>query len=325
MKPRKLPSGNWTVQIMVKGQRISITDSTKSAVINRAMVLKESPPPAKRKSMTWREAIDLFLNNSENVLSPSTLKTYGSTARNHFQDIMDLNLDDDINWQIEINKDAGKCAAKTVQNNWGMITTVMTFYKLPKPDVRLPQVVEREMPFLDIDQIKILMNTVENTPIEPVVLLALNGLRRSELLALKKSDIDFENHNMHVQGAIVASDNGFVEKKTNKNRSSNRIVPILIPRLEEVLKNSEDPIVTYAPESIARKIRLDCLTSGLPDHIGCHALRHSFCSLCYTNGITEGQCMKWGGWSNPGTMRKVYTHFSEKEQSKAAEAIRSLF
>lgn len=325
MKPRKLSSGNWTIQIMVKGQRISITDSTKSAVINRAMAIKESPLPTKRQSMTWREAIDLYLDNSENVLSPSTLKQYNSSARNHFQDIMDLNLDDEINWQIEINKDAGKCAPKTVQNNWTMISSVMTFYKLPKPDVRLPQIPEKEMPFLDMEEIKILMDKVENTDIESVVLLALNGLRRSELLALKKSDVDFKNHNIHVHGAIVASRHGFVKKETNKNVSSSRIVPILIPRLEEVLKNTDDPLVKYAPESIARKIRMDCLTSGLPDHIGCHALRHSFCSLCYTNGITEGQCMKWGGWSDPGTMRKVYTHFSEREQSKAAEAIRSLF
>ena len=325
MKPRKLPSGNWTVQIMVNGQRISVTEPTKTACVNHALAIKASPPKPKVKTMTWREAIDLYLNNSENVLSPSTHKTYGGIARNHFQDIMNLTLDEDINWQIEINKDAGKCAAKSVKNNWALITTVMTFYKLPKPEVKLPQVVESEMPFLDLDQIKILMSAVKNTDIEPVVLLALNGLRRSELLALKKSDIDFENHNIHVHGAIVASDHGFVEKKTNKNRTSNRIVPILIPRLEEVLKNTEDPIVRYAPESIPRKIKTDALKAGLPDGIGCHALRHSFCSLCYTNGITEGQCMKWGGWSNPGTMRKVYTHFSEKEQSKAAEAIRSLF
>lgn len=323
MKPRKLPSGNWFVQVMINGHRYSVTAPTKSACINQANAIKDSPPEPKKSTMTWGEAIDMFIDNSENVLSPSTIKAYKSTRKNHFSDVMGKDITEKINWQIEINKDAAKCSAKCVKNNWGVITATMNFHGLDKPRVRLPQVVRNERPFLDVDQIKILLEAVKDTRLELPVLLMLNGLRRSEALALKKDDIDLKNKTIHVHGAIVASEYGFVEKETNKNTSSNRIVPILIPRLDDVLKDADDPLVRYAPESLARAINLVCLRNGLPE-VGCHGLRHSMASMAYGK-VSEQTLMRFGGWSHPGTMTKIYTHISEKQKSEAAESIRSLF
>lgn len=323
MKPRKLKSGSWTVQVMVDGTRYSVTADTKSECVNRANAIKANPPEKKPRVLTWAQAIDMFIKNSENILSPSTIKTYRSTARNHYQDIMHKDITDPIIWQIEINKDAEKCGAKCVKNNWGLITAVMNFHGITPPKVRLPQVVRNERPFLDVEQAKILMNAVRDKKLEIPVLLMLNGLRRSEALALKKADVDLKAGSLHVHGAVVASEGGFVHKDTNKNTSSNRVVPILIPRLEEVLKDAQDPLVRYAPESIAREINKVCAANGLP-RVSCHGLRHTMCSFGFGR-VSELSLMKFGGWSTPETMRRIYTHISDREKNADAEAIRCLF
>lgn len=327
--PRKTKSGKWNIQIQLGGNRVSITKPTKTECIEHAKLLRKryeigAYTPEKKGGITWAEAIRAYMDANANVLSPSTLRTYDIFVRNHMKNVMKTGINEAINWQMVINAEAKKYAPKTVKNDWGMITAVMNHNGLTVPRVNLPQIVKKEKLFLDVDQIKTLLSAVRGTPLEMPVLLGLHGLRRSEMLAVHRMDIDTKKAEIRVSGAVVKGIDGFVEKETNKNETSARTVPVMIPRLLEIAKKARDPLIEYAPESIGRAINLVCLRNGLPE-IGVHGLRHSFITLCWSAGVSPVSAQRFGGYSNLQTMLDIYTHLSEKDAKKDADKIRAVF
>ena len=67
-----------------------------------------------------------------------------------------------------------------------------------------------------------------------------------------------------------------------------------------------------------------CKAHGLPE-VGVHGLRHSFASLAYHLQIPEKIAMEIGGWSDDGTMRKIYTHLAQKDIAERARDFSNFF
>ena len=130
-----------------------------------------------------------------------------------------------------------------------------------------------------------------------------------------------------VHRATVKGDSGFITKQTGKTDASSRVVPIIIPQLVDALKRQADksgPVVKGYPNTLYNQINRLCVAHGLPQ-VGVHGLRHSFASLCHHLGVPEMECARMGGWSDLGTMRKIYTHLSEQQMSQAAERLTGFF
>jgi integrase len=118
-----------------------------------------------------------------------------------------------------------------------------------------------------------------------------------------------------------------VLKKDNKNRASKRTIPILIDRLYELLceqPNKTGLILTSFPDLLFKQVNAACVKSGLPK-VGVHGLRHSFASLAYHRGVPERIAMQMGGWSDIGTMHKIYTHIAQKDVDKYAGELKTFF
>jgi integrase len=188
--------------------------------------------------------------------------------------------------------------------------------------------VRNEKGWLDSDQIKIFIEAIKGQPCEIPALLALSSLRRSEIFGLKWDDIDFKNKTIHVNGAIVFNaDQKLVYKPTNKNSSSNRVIPIMIPELLAALqknKKQNGPVVTCFPNTLCSQINRVCAANNLPQ-VGVHGLRHSFASLGYHLGMNEMEVMRIGGWSDFDTMRKIYTHLAEADKQKAENKMAAFY
>ena len=73
-----------------------------------------------------------------------------------------------------------------------------------------------------------------------------------------------------------------------------------------------------------KQIRAACERAGLPN-VGVHGLRHSFASLAYHLGLSEKETMKIGGWSDYGTMRRIYTHLSDSDALRGENQMRDFF
>ena len=187
------------------------------------------------------------------------------------------------------------------------------------PRVRLPQVPVKEIPFLQPDEIKPFLTAIEGNIAERAALLELHGLRRSEVLGLDWKDVDLKKDLLHIRGATVQNKDGaFVKKETNKNSSSTRTIPIMIPRLHDLLDaeaSKKGPVVTIAANTMLRNIKDVCAGAGLTQ-VGNHGLRHSFASLAYHLNMPEKIAMQIGGWANDATMMRIYTHVAQSDLLK---------
>jgi len=328
--PKAVKRGDsYRTQVTVNGRRTSFTRDSEEEAVNAALLamLSTNKDEAERQKVlskvTLRSAIEAYIANRKNVLSPSTLRAYESIMDNRFQAVMNLPLNERINWQMVVNNEAEEISAKTLKNCWGLIRSVLHENNISIDTVRLPQVVKKPRPFLQPDEIKTFVQAIEGHRYELPYLLCLHGLRRSEMLALVKGDI--RDGFIRVHGSVVEGSDGFVHKDTNKNVSSNRSVPVMLPRVEALAKKSEtDKLCPWHPGTVDKPLRTVCKHAGITE-VTLHDLRRSFASLCYHLNVSEAQTMEWGGWSDISTMRKIYIQIAEKDRAEKATALKNFF
>lgn len=331
-----MQSGKWNIQLRIGGQSISITKPTKRECEVEAAAIKTAWETggdlnSTQSNLTVYDAMDRYIQDRSNVLSPSTIRCYKVMRDNAFQEIAGRKVKSikDNEWAGIVNREAKTKSAKTLKNEWMFLRSALKIVcgKTVK-DVRMPQVVRNERPFLDSDQIKLFLDAVKGEQIEVAALLALHSLRLSEILAMRWENIDLENGKIHVSGSVVYDESyTLVYKGTNKNKTSNRVIPIMIPRLKELLEEQKKPsglVCPGSPNNVPRKINKVCDKAGLP-HVGTHGLRHSFASLCYHLDVPEKVVMQLGGWGDDGTMRRIYTHISEIDKRKNENQIANFF
>ncbi len=271
-------------------------------------------------NITLRDAIENYISTRNNTLSPSTIRGYRIIQNHRFQSVMDKGLKDIADWQKLCNVEAKYYSGKTIKNSYLLISSVLAENGISLPKITLPQIVSEEHPWLDYEQIMTFVRDVHGKECEIPALLALHSLRRSEICALDwGKNIDLKNEHIIVKGALVSDENNkFVRKEANKNESSRRVVPIMIPELLSALKDVEDKtgaIVKCNPNTIWRRVNRVCEKNGLP-RVGVHGLRHSFASLAYHLQMPEEECMRLGGWADSKTMHKIYLHLADMDINK---------
>ena len=323
--PKQLPSGSWRVQISKDGKRHSFTAENPAAAIALALEGNKKAP----QSVTLGACIDEYIQLRSSVLSPSTLMAYNSYRSHRFQPYMNRKVAeiDRRTLQRMVNDESRQVSAKTVKNAWALVSASLAEYGVDTAGINLPQVPRRERPYLTGAEILKFCEAVMGEPCEIPALLALCSLRRSEIYALDWSDVDLKHNTIFVRRATVKGEAGFVTKETTKTETSTRVVPIIIPQLADALERGEAKsgrVVSGHPNTLYHQIKRVCAKHGLPD-VSPHSLRHSFASLSYELGINELETMKMGGWRDLGTMRKIYTHLSERQLSDAAERLTGFF
>jgi len=323
-EPRKLSSGKWFIQLRLGGESISVSDPDKKECVRQAQFIKAEYLAGRRKrageeAPTLSAAMGSYIIQRSNTLSPATLRGYRIIQRNRFQDEMPRRLDEikPNEWQGIINKEAGRCSPKTLKNAWGFLRSVIkdATGNYP-PEVKLPSIAPPDKPFLAPDQIKIFVKAIYETPYAVAALLALSSLRISEIEALEWQDIPEHPKFIRVAGAVVPDEhNQKIKKRQNKNATSTRNVPIMIPELAAALERDRQPSGPVMPQdqgTLRRAIRRVCDENDLP-YIGVHGLRHSFASLAYHLQIPEKIAMEIGGWADATTMHKIYTHIAKSD------------
>lgn len=275
------------------------------------------------------DAVDEYISVRENVLSPSTIRGYDIIRNNRFQHAM-IQPMKAIQWQRVINTEAKLCSPRTLKNAWGFVKSVLRENDMDTPRVTLPAVPPAKKEWLEPEQIPLFLREIKGKPGEIPALMALNSMRRSEIFGCNwdDGDIDLERDEIRVRGVLtIDKNNHYVERDANKNYASSRIIPILIPQLHDALAAVQDkhgPVVKCDPTTPYKQIRAACERAGLPN-VGVHGLRHSFASLAYHLGLSEMETMRIGGWSDYGTMRRIYTHLSQRDALRSENRMRDYF
>ena len=325
----KLPSGSYRCRVMVNGQKKSFTAPTKREAEQAALEYKIGllAEENEKPEITIRKAIDEYLTLKSGVLSPASVRGHRIKQRCYLQSIMDIPLSELSVSAIQQAINTEKCSQKTIRETWALIRPALKRYGVSY-DVSLPAVQSDEHAFLSAEEIPVFLKEAEGSKYEIAFLLALHSLRVSEILGLRWENVDLEKQSITVRGATLFDENNkLVNKPTNKNRSSRRTIPIMIPRLFQLLSDAErtsEFVVIANPNSIRASANKICRKANLPE-VGTHGLRHSFCSLAYKLGISEKVTMQLGGWSDYGTMRKIYTHIAQADISDSVQQIKNFF
>ena len=324
--PPRLKGFTYYNSIMVGDERVYVSARTEEEYYAKAKAAKTKQIEIRKASprMTLGKAIDKYIKDNDAVLSPSTINSYKSYRRTRFLGYLDRDLGT-INYQRMINEESKKVAAKTVHNAWRLCTAAMHHVGMELPQVNLPRKVKTDRPWLDYEQIQTFTSALRGKPYELGALLALNGLRRSELLHLTADDVDTDKGIIHVRGAaVIGLNNKLTDKQTNKNKTSTRDVHIVIPRLNELIKGKEGRLITANPTTLYGSINDLCRSVGLPE-VGVHGLRHSYCSLAYHLKWSEATTMREGGWANTDTVHRVYTHLANQDADEDIKRMQQFF
>ena len=335
-KAKKLPSGSWFIHLRLGGENIPVTANTEKECIKQAQYIKSEYLAGKREPkkeesnfQTLTQAIDQYIADRANTLSPVTIRGYRIIQKNRFKNYQDTPINQLTDWQRIVNAEAATCSPKTLKNAWGLIRSVIKYTtgNYP-PDVKLPQQAPPDKPFFTPEQIKVFVKAVKGTPYEIPCLLGLCSLRASEIEALDWKNIPKDPQFIRVAGSVVPDEhNNKVRKKQNKNATSTRNVPVMIPELKEALereRKTSGPVFTMHQNSLRVAITKITGQNDLPD-VGIHGLRHSFASLAYHLQIPEKIAMEIGGWSDATTMHKIYTHIAKADITRYQTAMTAFY
>lgn len=235
-----------------------------------------------------------------------------------------------VNWQAEINSALSSLSDKTVSNSWGLMSEIMRVNRMEVPNILMPSAKKSAgRNFLDPQQIISFCDAIRGDTCEIAMLLGLHSLRMSEIKALKMSEnIDLKNNLIHVSGAMVRDEkNKSIYKDRNKTTASNRIIPIMIPRLAELLAQCKDAngfLVLQLPSTVNKHIHDAADRAELPN-ITSHCLRHSFVSLGYHLRLSELEVMEMGGWSDNQIVHRIYLHLARRDRLKAGNKMAKFY
>lgn len=337
-QPQKTAIG-YRIQLRLGGESIMVNDPDKRTCIHKAEQIKSTFLLTGKidgdsgTKKTVYEIIESYIAAKDSLLSPSTVRGYQQILEHRFQSISNRKAADisDREWQDIVNKESLLCSKKTLKNAWGLLKAACSFHGIELPSyksVNLTGVVPADKKFLDPDQIRAFVAVAKDNRYAVPLLLALSSLRISEIDGLYWDDIPEGADFIPVHGArVLDSDNHFVEKESNKNISSTRDVPILIPELKEAIerdRKEHGKVMQCCQSTLRDNCRAVCKEAGVPS-ICVHELRHSFASLCYYLRVPEKIVMEIGGWSDETTLRKIYTHISKKDISHYRTEIKKFY
>ena len=190
-------------------------------------------------------------------------------------------------------------------------------YKNPVKNIKYQRVAtsEERSVYTKEQTEKVLQYAKNNKAIDIVILLG-TGIRRSELLGLKWSDVDFVQNTIHIQRAVVQTKGKILVDKP-KTKTSERFIPIsseLSHYLKSNYSNQEYVIGTDVPKSPSTYAKqFKRFMDSMQETIGCpvlspHELRHTYGTLLRESGADIYTIQKLMGHSDISVTAGIYVH-----------------
>ena len=336
-KAKKQKNGSWRCQLWLGEEKLpdgkkkqivkSFTAATKTEAEDMASEYRRRYGKKKAPDLTLKEAIDRYVDSKSNVLSPTTITGYRSSALHVLSPLSDTEIKKISSEAVQrwINdQTAAKYSPKTIRNGLGLLTAAIgavdptfkinvTLPKKKKPDIYVPS----------YEEVMRLVGAAESGNLKKAIMLAAFGsLRRGEVCALSMKDIDFSGGWIHVSKDVIQLKGGeWITKEIPKTEESNRRTPVPQFVLDELKTGCVDCNPHMISDSFSKLVK-DC---KMP-HIRFHDLRHFFASHLHLNGIPDAYIEKYGGWK-PGSsvMREIYRNTISAEENEQAAKIVDIF
>ena len=190
------------------------------------------------------------------------------------------------------------------------------YYEIHRPNKehKLPKVLSK-------NEVKKILNSCGNIKHHSILLLIYSaGLRRSELIDLKVSDIDSERMVINITGAKG--------KKDRISLLSKNILQILRKYYKEykpqkyLFEGANGG--KYSPTSVAKILKKAAIKAGINKNVTPHMLRHSFATHLLEQGTDLRYIQELLGHSSSKTT-EIYTHVSKKAIDKIKNPVDDFF
>ena len=338
---RKLKSGSWHCSVfshyeIVDGKKKrkyeSFTCDTpgrrgKAECEQMASAWVSKAKRVRSANLTVQEALERYLAAKENVLSPSTIKTYTQYKDSYFTTLGALLLrqleDEDVQeWVSDL---ASTRSPKTVKNIYNFFTAAIGMFGKFSFKVQLPQKKRTETHTPSDDEIKALLQYLDKPKKaelrRAVMLSAFCSLRRGEICAL--TDKDIVGNRLLISKSVVRNKDGIWVIKTPKTTESYRYVDVPDFLLQE-LRTIEGPLVKLRPHQVTNRF-VDAIRFSHCTHFRFHDLRHYYVSISHALGIPDAYILENGGWKTDHVMKSVYLSTMDDRRKKEQEKLQAHF
>ena len=190
------------------------------------------------------------------------------------------------------------------------------YYELhrPRKENKLPKVLSK-------NEVKRIFDATKNIKHKCILMLIYSaGLRRSELLNLKPTDIDSERMVIHINSAKG--------KKDRISLLSDNLLQLLRQYYKEYHPNKYlfegQNGGKYSPTSVANILKKAALKAGIKKTVTPHMLRHSFATHLLEQGTDLRYIQELLGHNSSKTT-EIYTHVSKKAIDKIRNPMDDLF
>ena len=211
----------------------------------------------------------------------------------------------------------------------------------PADAVRPPKAQRSEVKVLDEKQTAVLLRKAEGTRMWcPAMVAATTGMRRSEILGLRRADVSLDEGYLSVQQVLVNTSGGLILKapKTKKSRRRIPLLPLTISALREHLKAQAQsrlelgPVWQHQglifPAEDGRPWHPDTFTSAWRNlvsrtGIDCsfHSLRHGHATMLLGQGVHPKIVSERLGHSTVGLTLDTYSHLLPGMQDDAVKQL----
>lgn len=221
---------------------------------------------------------------------------------------------------------------KTIKNTVGLLSAaydhaifIGQLTENPCKRLSLPKLTPKDIRILYLEEIPSFLEAIADVDLNEKVAYELAlflGLRRSEILGLRESDVDIVQGLVYVHNTRHRVDGADVEQDTKTKRSTRilalpDILIIDLARLLEVHRQFPYEKVDYLiQDGFGNALGLQALASrlsrlekkcGLPN-VTLHGLRHTYASLLHSQGVDMANISANLGHGNLTTTMNIYTH-----------------
>ena len=350
-KQKWIPTG-----LKIKGNKKKATD-----FLNSKIQEFESLHIEYYVDITVANYFKLWLEQIKNEVKPNTYRTYLGNMENHIIPYFvskKIKLQElkpkDITEYYNFLKAQTQLSPTTIKHHHQNISKALSDAVVqgyiavnPSTAARTPKEKRYQAEFLNNTQVERLIELFECTPVYvPVMLCAIYGFRRSEVLGLKWRNIDFEKGTIHICETLQQSTKK-ISGETNytdntKTDGSDRTLPItrrakeLLLEQKRIQQSNEcflgagyirtDYVCTLdngkeiSPNYLSKKFHKIICDSDLPQ-IRLHDLRHSVASNLLNDGFTVVQVAEWLGHSSSSTTLKFYAHNDKTSKMAIADRL----
>lgn len=332
---KKLPSGNWRVQVFShtdsNGKKVmmSFTASTKAEAEMKAAKFANNKDRSTSTGITFANCLEEYITVKTDALSPSTIRSYRNLQKKYYHELADKDINKITNKDVQnmLNNlknslwedkqgNQKPLSMKSIKNIYALFTAAISFknkeivfnVELPKEDnpdnITIESFQAEKLP--SNEEIKLLFKNALPWLQKCIALAAFSGMRRGEIAALRYKDILPDESKIFVHSAFTMDERNTWVIKPPKTYGSIRFVNV--PKEIIDLLGTGDPeefVIGYNPNTISK------MFIKLRDNMGIdvtfHQLRHFYASIGNVLHVPDTVLADFGGWEhNSPVMKSTY-------------------